>query len=223
MVYNFDIDVAKEYGVDEAIMIANFQYWIIKNKASNKHFYNGHYWTYNSTKAFVELFPFWNQRHIELVLKKLIEKGILIKGNYNQSAYDRTCWYAFADEEKWIYNIKEIHLQKNVNGNTEKCKPIPDNKPNIEKPNKKPDKEYIVFGEFKNVKLTSEQVKKLIKDYEWYFEDAINALSSYLEFKGDKYKSHYATILNWSRKEGVNEPTRIYRQQKHNQILSVTD
>ena len=130
MVYNFDIDVAREYGVDEAIMITNFQYWIMKKKASNKQFYDCHYWTYNSPKAFVEFFPFWNQRHIELVLKKLIEKGVLMKGNYNKSAYDRTLWYAFVDEKKWIYNKDEIHLQKNVNGNQENCKPIPDNKPN---------------------------------------------------------------------------------------------
>lgn len=67
------------------------------------------------------------------------------------------------------------------------------------KKEKKPKKEYIVLGEFKNVKLTLEEIKKLVNDYEWYFDDAVNALSSYLEFKGDKYKSHYAVLgkTNW--------------------------
>lgn len=60
-------------------------------------------------------------------------------------------------------------------------------------------KEYIVLGEFKNVKLTLEEIKKLVNDYEWYFEDAVETLSSYLESRGDKYKSHYAVLgkTNW--------------------------
>ena len=103
MIYCFDADIAKEYSVDEAIMITNFQFWIAKNKANGKHFYDGRHWTYGSSQAFVELFPFWNRRHIELILSKLIEKGVIIKGNYNPNTYDRTLWYAFVEESKWIY------------------------------------------------------------------------------------------------------------------------
>lgn len=68
--------------------------------------------------------------------------------------------------------------------------------------------ECVCLGEFKNVKLTLDQIKKLIEDYEWYFEDAIDALSSYLEFKGDKYKSHYAVLgkTNWVWEKVHNNP-----------------
>lgn len=59
------------------------------------------------------------------------------------------------------------------------------------------------YGEFNNVKLTDEEYSKLeeaVNDREHYIEQ----LSIYLEQKGDKYKSHYATILNWYRRD-VNE------------------
>lgn len=98
----FDEKVAMEYGVNQAIMLANLQFWIKKNKATNQHFYDGHYWTYNSAKAFQLLFPFWSLRQIRIILHALQERGIIIVGNYNDSPYDRTTWYAFADEERWI-------------------------------------------------------------------------------------------------------------------------
>lgn len=56
-----------------------------------------------------------------------------------------------------------------------------------------------IYGEFKNVKLTDEEFGKLKEVYQSKLNDAIEVLSSYLESKGDKYKSHYAVLgkHNW--------------------------
>jgi rubrerythrin len=59
------------------------------------------------------------------------------------------------------------------------------------------------YGQFKNVKLTDDEFTKLKGQFG--IEDAkrrIEALSEYLSSKGKKYKSHYATILTWARKDG---------------------
>lgn len=125
MTYTFDIEIAKEYGVNEAILITNLQFWIKKNQANEKNYYEGHYWTYNSIKAWQKLFPFWTEKTIRTILNHLIEKGVIITGNYNQSKYDRTLWYAFADESIWLNG--KIHSPKRENGTAEKGEPIPDN------------------------------------------------------------------------------------------------
>lgn len=58
------------------------------------------------------------------------------------------------------------------------------------------------YGEFKNVLLTDDEYKKLEK---------INALSQienlsrYIASTGKRYKSHYATILNWDRRDKQKE------------------
>lgn len=104
--YLFDIWLAEEYGVNEAIMIANLSYWIDKNRASGKHFYDGKTWTYNSMKAFTLLFPFWNYNQVRNVLQSLIKKGVIISGNYNTNQYDRTAWYAFVDESRFLISDK---------------------------------------------------------------------------------------------------------------------
>jgi len=131
MNYNFDSDVAKEYGVNEAIMIANFQFWIAKNKANGKNFFDGCYWTYNSLKALIELFPFWTEKQIRSILKSLIDKGVLKTANFNQNQYDRTLWYAFVQEGKWICPNGQMDLTKRANGFDQMGRPIPDNKPDI--------------------------------------------------------------------------------------------
>lgn len=62
-----------------------------------------------------------------------------------------------------------------------------------------------IYGEFKNVLLTDEEYAKLEKSNLLPY---IEKLSSYIASKGKKYKSHYATILNWSRgdkKENIPE------------------
>lgn len=56
------------------------------------------------------------------------------------------------------------------------------------------------YGEFKNVLLTDEEYQKL-KDRFNDYKEKIENLSYYLKSKGDKYKSHYGTILNWARKD----------------------
>ena len=45
--HSFNIEVAKKLGMVEAVLLQNIQFWIEKNKASNKHFYKGKYWAYN--------------------------------------------------------------------------------------------------------------------------------------------------------------------------------
>ena len=69
------------------------------------------------------------------------------------------------------------------------------------------------YGSFENVELTDEEYQKL-KDQFQDYESKIEALSSYIASKGVKYKSHYATILNWSRKDQEKLPTWWNKEQQ---------
>jgi len=136
--YQFDVDVAIEQGVDEAIVINNFQFWIIKNKASGKHFYDGSTWTFNSVKSLGAIFPFWSAKQIRRVMNSLLSKGILVAGNFNKKGYDRTIWYSFKEESKWLdasllKNCPngQMQLPKRANSFAQMGTPIPDNKTQI--------------------------------------------------------------------------------------------
>jgi hypothetical protein len=98
--HHFKVRDAKRYGITEAILLYNLKFWIAKNKASGKHLHNGRTWTYNSYKAFGELFPYLSESQIKRALASLVKQGAILKDNFNKKRYDRTNWYALADESQ---------------------------------------------------------------------------------------------------------------------------
>ena len=127
MNFSFDGEFAKEHGVNEAIMYQYFSYWIAKNKANDKHFYDGYTWTYNSQKALTELFPFWNRAKIQRIISSLENQGLLIKGNYNQLSYDRTTWYALPKFEQSVVQNQTVNCSDLNNERFKNEQPIPIN------------------------------------------------------------------------------------------------
>ncbi len=127
MQHSFDVKLAKDYGILEAILIQNIYFWIEKNKANNKHFYDGRYWTYNSKKAFSELFPYASERQIKYSLEKLIKAEILVTGSYNKQWSDRTLWYSFTNKGLSIIQKCQMHSTNLSNENRQNCPMTTDN------------------------------------------------------------------------------------------------
>lgn len=130
MTHSFKVALAKEFGVEEAILIHNFYFWIKENKANDRNCFDGRYWTFNSQKAYAEWFSYLSEGKIKRIINNLVEKGILMKGNYNPNQYDRTNWYAFTDLGLAIVQKSYIDELKMANGKVEISQPIPDNIPN---------------------------------------------------------------------------------------------
>ena len=72
------------------------------------------------------------------------------------------------------------------------------------------------YGEYGNVLLTDEEFAKIKDKFPSDYQSWIDRLSGYIESKGVKYKSHYATILNWSRNERAS-PTKVNDFKAHTQ------
>lgn len=215
MTHIFDIDHAGKYGVEEAILISHIVFWIQKNKANKKHFYEGATWTYSSASAFTEIFTYWNQRKITKIIDSLVSQNVIKKGNYNQSAYDRTLWYSLVSENEFLKTPKkedesttenkEIDLPKKGNGKPENRKPIPDTI-QIDNYIKEHSKECIAhlekkpFGSNQNVMLTTEErlsLSALTDRMDHYLE----SMSDYIKNYPRKYKDHFAALKNWIRRD----------------------
>ncbi len=122
MLHSFDIKDAEKYGVHAAVILNNLRFWITKNVANNKHWYEGEFWTYNSVKAFSDLFPYLTADQIRRALSKLEADDVIKSGNFNNKNYDRTKWYA-------ICGFSQMDLASVPNGIGKIPKPIPDSKP----------------------------------------------------------------------------------------------
>lgn len=69
------------------------------------------------------------------------------------------------------------------------------------KKGKKDNINNIYYGEFKNVALSEEELEKLKVRFPYDWQERVDRLSEYMKSKGKRYKSHYATILQWGRKD----------------------
>lgn len=125
MNHSFDIDIAKEYGILEAVFLNNLYFWIRRNEANDENFRDGRYWTYNTSKALAELFPYASKKQIERVIQHLRDEGIILTGNYNQQKFDRTLWYSITDKGKVLLNRKEIDFPNLGNAFPSEGTPIP--------------------------------------------------------------------------------------------------
>lgn len=132
MNHSFNVKIATEYGIVEAILLEHLNFWITKNRANEVNFFDGRYWTYSSTKALAQLLPYVSSKTISRALHHLEDEGLVLFGNYNKSAYDRTMWYALTDEGESVLS-GDLHLSKgkmenpeSENQNAENVQPIPD-------------------------------------------------------------------------------------------------
>lgn len=57
------------------------------------------------------------------------------------------------------------------------------------------------YGDYRNVMLTDSEVDRLAEEFPADWESRIERLSEYVASSGKRYKSHYATIRAWARKD----------------------
>lgn len=203
--------MAKEFGLNAAVLLRHIEFWLAKNEAHQRNFYDGCYWTYCSAEAMAKIFPYLTERQIRYALGKLIKRGILKTGNYSDGECNRTTWYAFGK------NYARPNLQ-NCQMQVTKLSDASDNNVSsysntynniiISNTDKETDKRENArakketqpkhqYGEYNNVLLTDEEYAKLGERLGVQREQYISDLSSYIGSKGASYKSHYITILNW--------------------------
>jgi len=76
-----------------------------------------------------------------------------------------------------------------------------------DKKDKKDNKDKSIYGEFKNVQLTDQELQKLNDNLgKSNTLSLIEKLSTYKKSTGKKYKDDYATLLNWSRRDAEKTP-----------------
>lgn len=121
--HSFDPEIAGKVGLNAAVIYQNILWWAEKNAANDRHFHDGLWWTYNSIAAFADLFPYLTGKQIRTALDKLEQDGLLVSGTFNNSAYNRTKWYAPTCLSG------HSHLPKKANEVASEGKCITDSKP----------------------------------------------------------------------------------------------
>lgn len=141
----FNVGIAIDYSPTMSLWLGHLALWIHVNIANNKNIHEGRGWSFQTLDAIQDYFPYFTKKQIETMVNNSVKEGLVIKGNYNQTAYDRTVWYALTDkalayfkhlmiskyEERLKFSISqkgEMENPKMGDGNPQKGTPIPDTK-----------------------------------------------------------------------------------------------
>jgi hypothetical protein len=108
MMHHFDVEVARLYGINAAILLNNIAFWVVKNEANEENYHDGYYWTFNSIPAFNKLFPYLTEKQIRAALNILRSEELILTGNYNDDRRDRTLWYTLSEKGRCICLVGQM-------------------------------------------------------------------------------------------------------------------
>lgn len=224
MYHSFDVDLAKLYGVNEAIILNNIAFWVAKNEANKHNCFDGKYWTFNSAKAFSALFPYMSERTIQRVIKHLIEEKLIETGNFNDDPRNRTNYYTLTEYGKevtanWRVALRQIDVMDNdkvavsILKDNSNSTDINNTDINSISPISPYDDYYEQFWAAYPKKVDKKGCYKKfckIKDLTVIFPDIMRALETQKRSKqwseeNGKYIPHPSTWINQERWNNVNE------------------
>lgn len=171
---------------------------------------------YNGSLEFLSRFVNASRRTVIRTLSELTEEGYILK-----EKEDQFCKYKANIDlvNRLVFGINNLCQSVTDSEKTgdkmalDQCQNVTATGDKMAPNNKYNNKYiYIMHGEFKNVQLTEEQYNKLKERNMLYY---IERLSGYMEGTGKKYKNHYATILNWYRKDHPEVKTEDVPNKEH--------
>jgi len=89
--------ISRNFGLNESAFISYIWFWIKHNSKSLCSFKDGRIWTYDSIKDICKKTGYWTVSQLRTVIKKCVDRGLVIVSNYNKLPGDKTSWYSLTD------------------------------------------------------------------------------------------------------------------------------
>lgn len=98
----YDDEIAALLGLNEAILLNDFAYWVRKNQDRNVAFHDGRYWTYSTLREIYKRFPFWSKNTVQRTIGRLRGLGYIETGHFSQEGANRTTWYTLTEKAEQL-------------------------------------------------------------------------------------------------------------------------
>lgn len=117
--HSFNIEIAQEIGVSNAIVLQHFGFWYKKVVIDGVNRFEGKFWVRMKLSQLHKIFPYYSTDQLRRYVEKLISENLLIDGSFNEKKGDRTKWYTLTDEAKNMLGIDDKKLTGEfANGST---------------------------------------------------------------------------------------------------------
>ena len=109
MQHAFNVEVARDYCVNTALVLKELYYQIKRNEMHQKYFYDGRYWCYCPSKQFWAKYSYLKPLYIKKSIEELEDAGLIVIANYsNDSTSGRfNWWYGLTEKgEKYCRRVQ---------------------------------------------------------------------------------------------------------------------
>lgn len=201
MDHSFNTSIASQSSTDVAIFIHSIAYWVEFNYSHGQNYNDGRYWTYNTKESLLKFFPYWTYEQLKTIIKKAINSGFILTGNFNKKGWDRTIWYTLSDKALEHYTtihareapastivaIPTMHCGNLTNALLRSHHTIPVTKPVTKPDNKKTGIEETVIGIFS---LSVKEKDEILLLKTKHMQDCTKSDESFLKECEEHLKKH---------------------------------
>lgn len=106
----FGVDDAIKHGLECATLMHSLRYYLDKCLAERKNVIDGYVWTHKTAKSLVEVFPYWTEKKIQRLLKKLVDAGALKVECLHENPFDRGRWYTMPEYKIELSDCSESEI-----------------------------------------------------------------------------------------------------------------
>lgn len=93
----FDHGVAIHCGQNAAVVFGHICFWLKVNSRKEDCWKEDTVWMYQSQEDIADFFEYLTEKQVRDALKILVDKGLIIKKNFNKNAFDHTTWYSLPE------------------------------------------------------------------------------------------------------------------------------
>lgn len=87
--------LARRCGVHAALVAKYIWDEIWANERAGRCSFVGRTWMCSSQMMFTAVMPYLTKNMVRRALERLVQQGVIVRGEFGKSPFDRTSWYAF--------------------------------------------------------------------------------------------------------------------------------
>lgn len=114
---SFNGVIAEKYGIEEAILLNNFNLWTspAKDNPNDRTYFDGRYWVNITLKEIHSIFKYMSENAIRRAINNLVSENLILKNDFNRSYLEKSLWYALTDSAITICENSHMEVCKSTN------------------------------------------------------------------------------------------------------------
>ena len=103
--HSFNVELAKMVGLTEAILLQHFHFWNQRARNLPEMHREGRVWFFRSVAEMREVFPYLSDGNVRTAIQHLIDRGLVIKGDFAEKSMYKATWYSLTDAAIRLFDL----------------------------------------------------------------------------------------------------------------------